>query len=85
MTAPATLAPNVMTDAQLLASSLHSQTCKNHGYNGDCTWAVEAVDEELDTWECFAHAPFLKTAQKMLELTDVETALKMVSLTLENR
>lgn len=66
-------------DDKQLASRIHKKTCRERhdGYN--CYWNHEQSNGMTD-WAGTQHELFLTKAQRILEIVDMDTAVKLVDL-----
>lgn len=62
-----------LTPAQQLATELHTIRC-NWNHTDGCSWLYE------DLWTGYAHAQYLEKAVNILDVTDLDTALKVIKL-----
>ena len=62
-----------LTLSQQLATELHNLRCTWNHTDG-CTWFYETV------WSDYTRASYLKKADNILMVTDLETALKVLKL-----
>lgn len=66
-----------------LATKIHELLCRWDHTEG-CSWFYE-TNNGVTNWKAYAHSQYLTKTNKMLELTDVDTALEVINALLECR
>ena len=63
-----------LTPAQELATEIHKAFCQAATYDDGCMWGYEKK------WDAYNHDRYLKKAIRILQITDLKTAVEVIGL-----